>query len=172
MDPSRILLIIGSAPCAKEDLAALPVPVESCDVCLVGLDAVDIYLGHADYLATYHPAEIAACTTRRAAAGGNTDWTVISHLARPGVNLVVPATTTSGSSSHLAAMAGVKLGYGRMILAGCPLTGANGQGHNYDIFRKGWEKHRDLYGDRVRSMSGWTREFLGAPPEGWHADQG
>ncbi len=171
MDTTRILVIVGSAPCAKEDLAALPVPLAACDVCLVGLDAVDISLGRADYLATYHPAEIPACTERRAAAGGNTDWTVVSHVARPDVDLVIPATRVTGSSSLLAVLAGVTLGYPRMILCGCPLEGANAQGYPYEKFRRGWQEHLDMYVGKVRSMSGWTRAFLGATPEEWQAGQ-
>ena len=35
------------------------------------------------------------------------------------------------------------------------------------IHREGWNKRYDLLKDRVRSMSGWTRELLGEPTRDW-----
>lgn len=45
-------------------------------------------------------------------------------------------------------------GYDEVVLAGCPLTGS------YAYFRSGWEVYAEHLAGRVRSMSGWTKEFL------------
>jgi hypothetical protein len=38
------------------------------------------------------------------------------------------------------------------------------ENHHHGI-RAGWEKKLSVIRDNVRSMSGWTRELLGAPEE-------
>jgi hypothetical protein len=190
------LIIIGSAPCVGEDLAVLdqlmiilrqaqderndwahhersahPEPVEGCIYMLIGLDSVDKFLGPVQYLVTFHPDDLPACLQRRAAAGGNTDYKVISHLDRekhqpgvtyPLVDIVHPYEPPTGSSSLLGVLYAIKLGYQRIILAGCPLDVKP-----YITFQKGWQAHLDKYVGKVRSLSGWTREFLGYPTEEW-----
>jgi hypothetical protein len=37
----------------------------------------------------------------------------------------------------------------------------------YESYRKGWERKLPDIKDRVRSMSGWTKELLGKPTKGW-----
>jgi hypothetical protein len=59
------------------------------------------------------------------------------------------------------------MGYQRIILCGCPLIGKNDKAGSYETFRRGWEARRQELEDRVRSMSGWTREYLGAPDREW-----
>lgn len=158
------LIIIGSAPCAMADLAALP--LISCDHMLVGLDSVDIWLGRAEYLITYHPEDIPECLERRRSVGGNTDFIqVISHIAAPGVTMVQPHERPSGSSSLLGVFAALGMGYERVVLAGCPLTDPEYVIKNN--YRRGWQYHIDRYAGKVRSMSGWTKDFLGAPTEAW-----
>jgi hypothetical protein len=81
-----------------------------------------------------------------------------------------------GTSSILATMIALALGYDRVILAGVPLD--NG-GHFYDppgtncrfdsdFLKMEWVKASETwFRGRVRSMSGWTRTLLGVPDEGW-----
>ena len=175
------LVIIGSASCASEDLASLdrfrvntPGPgsahgelVEPWDFMLIGLDAVDKFPGEVKYFVTYHVEDIPESINRRKALGGNCDFKIISHETKPGVDIVHPHEAPSGSSALMGVLAGIKLGYQRMILAGCPLTGKNPKGGSYDNFQKGWQAHLDQYAGKVRSMSGWTKEFLGSPTEEW-----
>lgn len=185
----QTLIIIGSAPCIGEDLAALeqlmigraghdesdhPACLEECDYMLIGLDSVDKYLGPVQYLCTFHPDDIPACLQRRSAAGGNTDYQVIAHKAceehhpdikYPGVDIIHPYEPPTGSSSLLGVLAAVKFGYQRIILAGCPLDVIP-----YITFQRGWEAHLDRYVGKVRSLSGWTRNFLGYPTKEWLDD--
>jgi hypothetical protein len=156
------LIVVGSAPCTQEDLASLP-PMEA-DYMLIGLDSVEKYLGHVQYMATHHPAEIQQTTERRRKAGGNTDWRTISHEKRPGVDIVTPLNgKPSGSSAMLGILTALKLGYNRIICCGCPLTGDK----KYESFHRGWTSRLDLIKDNVRSCSGWTRDLIGEPTEEW-----
>ena len=82
----------------------------------------------------------------------------------------------AGTSSLFAVAVGLGLGYGRIVLAGVPLDAG---GHFYDppgtvtkLFagspRREWETANKIwFQDRVRSLSGWTRELLGEPTEEW-----
>jgi hypothetical protein len=134
----------------------------------IGLDAVDKYRWPIRYCATYHPAEIPEIRRRREACGGNGDYQIISHEQRGGVQIYIADWwKPSGSSSLLGVQAAIRMGYTRIVLAGCPLTGKNAKNGDYENFRKGWEAHAKDLGDRVRSMSGWTLNFLGAPTDEW-----
>jgi hypothetical protein len=78
-----------------------------------------------------------------------------------------------GTSGILAVMVGLALGYDEIILAGVPLDNT---GHFYDapgkqdktfgsdFIKIEWRNAADKYfRGRVKSLSGWTRELLGAP---------
>ncbi len=183
-EPHKILIITGSAACVLDDIRnignigdtmqhhvpnILVVPNIQADFMAIGLDAVDKYAWLIEYVATYHPEKIDATRERRASIGGNTDYKLICHEERPGVDIVIKDWwKPSGSSALLGAQAALSvLGYKRIILCGCPLEGANQQGSSYVGFRGGWEKRKVELGDHVRSMSGWTREFLGRPTDEW-----
>jgi hypothetical protein len=165
---NRILIIIGSAPCVQEDIAVALASLHEIDFMLVGLDSVTKYIGQVKYFATYHPAEIQESKERRAKSGGNTDWTIISHQQHESlVNIVIPLAGPSGSSALLGVHAGMQQGYRKIIVCGCPLTGKNDKGQSYEVFQKGWTAKFNEIKDNVRSMSGWTRELLGAPTKEW-----
>jgi len=179
---NKILVIVGSAPCVWDDLAALSSiyrgqrPMYSygnekaaCDVMLIGYDSVDKCLWPAKYFATYHPVEIVMSKERREKAGGNTDWTIISHQQQDGlVNIIIPLVgVPSGSSALLGVHAGIQEGYKKIVVCGCPLTGKNDKGNDYEVFRKGWEAKINEIKDNVRCMSGWTKELAGAPTAEW-----
>lgn len=172
---TNLLIITGSAPCLIQDINALQFPdFCSADWMAIGLDAVDRYAWPIRYMATYHPVEIPAIRERRAHAGGNLDYIVISHERKDGVDIVEPLLPgeRSGSSALLGTLAALKLGYTRIILCGCPLTGKNDKGGAYEGFQEGWKQKAAFLAGRVRSMSGWTRDFLGAPTMEWLSDGG
>ena len=164
------LIIMGSAPCLEDDLSKIP--QGTWGYMAIGLDAVDRYSGRIEYMATYHPADITEARFKRARARGNTTYKVISHEQKDGVDIVHPYKAPSGSSALLGVLAGIKLGYQKIILCGCPLEDEkkDGKNKNYQQFRKGWQAHLDEYIGKVRSMSGWTREFLGYPTDEWLAE--
>ena len=171
---NKILLITGSAPCVIDDIAvALLIAVKAncshrdIDYMAIGLSSVVKHARHIKYMATYHPAEIPEIKKRRGAAGGNIDYMVISHEKKPGVDVFEPFIPPTGSSSHLGALAAVRMGYKKIILCGCPLEGNTSNGNDAKVFRDGWTAKIDIVKDKVRSMSGWTKELLGYPTREW-----
>jgi len=163
------LVITGSHPDVVADMLAVPCREIECDLMAIGLDAVDKYIWPILYVATYHPEDIAEIRKHRESAGGNIDYKIIGHEARPEIDIVIKDWwKPSGSSTLLGVQAAIQvLGYDRIILCGCPLTGKSAKGNGYESFRNGWEPRRGMLTDRVRSMSGWTAELLGKPTEEW-----
>jgi len=163
-----LLIITGSAPCVIDDLTALALDDSAADFMAVGLDAVDKYPWRIKYVVTYHPDEIPQFKPRRAKAGGNTDFLVISHIKQTekgdpyAVDIVEPYQAPTGSSSLCGALAGIRLGYDRIVLCGCPLDVKP-----YLVFQAGWTAKLKEVAGRVRSMSGWTKDLLGEPTEEW-----
>lgn len=169
----KILIITGSAHCTLQDIGDAipegPIGVHAYDFMAIGLDAVDIYNWPIQYMATFHPAEIPQIRKRREAVGGNLDYKVISHEQLDAVDIFIRDWwQPSGSSTLLGVQAAIqRLGYEKIILCGCPLTGKNKENGDYENFRKGWQANLDKIVGKVKSMSGWTREFLGAPTPEW-----
>lgn len=180
----KILIIIGSAPCVVNDVyqAARLISSAVDDSILhymaIGLNTMDIPTWSIQYFATYHPVDIEIAKIRREAAGGNIDYKVISHIREEedgdgrmikyDVDMIIPLENPSGSSSLLGVLAGIQLGYEKIIVCGCPLIGnSSDTGYDYAKFQKGWtHKFREIK-HKTRSMSGWTKELLGAPSESW-----
>ncbi len=168
----KCLLVLGSAPCIREDVDnafhLLAQAGTEAEVMAIGMDAVN-YLGPIKYFATYHPGDIDEAAKRRKEAGLNTDYLIISHMQYGDlVKMIIPLIgVPSGSSALLGVHAGIKLGYEKIILCGCPLEGKNTKGGSYESFRAGWTAKYAEVKDQTRSLSGWTRELLGAPTLEW-----
>ena len=168
------IIILGIAPCLEEDLEKV-LCKEKYDFLAVGLDCSDRVLFEIQHAATYHTEEFVEFHKRRKKAGGNLDYMTHSHTSVPKFAPdklwpLVERHPFSGSSSYLGAQASVGMGYEKIILCGCPMSGQNilsPKKSAYDVFQKGWEKYAYLLQGKVRSMSGWTSEFLGYPPEDW-----
>lgn len=83
----------------------------------------------------------------------------------------LPHQFVSGSSGLFAVkVALIDLGYEDVVLCGVPMTATphfddNVPWPEVDLFKLGWEQALPQIDGRVRSMSGWTRELLGAPNE-------
>ena len=162
------LIVIGAAPCLKDDMQNAP--KADYDYMAIGLDAVDKYLGRIEYMATFHPDEIPAIKERRKASGGNIDYKVIKHNAANDTHeadYIMEYWKPTGSSALLGVQAALGIGYKKIILCGCPLEGENAKGDGYAFFQDGWKSNIDKVKDNVRSMSGWTKELLGAPDGDW-----
>ncbi len=160
------LIIIGAAPDVLVDLAAVP-RVCMFDYMAIGVDAVAVTTYPLRYVVTYHPDDIPEIHKKRAQCGGNSDFVLISHEKKAGVDRVVPHKTPSGSSALLGVMAALEDGYEKIVLCGCPLIGKNVKGNQYASFQKGWKAVEGLVRGRVKSMSGWTAEFLSMPTPEW-----
>lgn len=189
METKKILIIVGSAPCSAEDIIAFssmyqgkqqlysydPSVDAACDFMLIGLDSVEKIPWPAQYFATYHTSDIGPAVDRRKFYGGNVDFKMIiahqQHIekstGRELVGLIIPCEPPSGSSALLGVLAGIRLGYEKIIVCGCPLIGVNNKQYDYANFQKGWTAKLNEIKDKTRSMSGWTRDLLGAPTEEW-----
>lgn len=164
----RPLLVIGSAPCVfadLEDLDRITAP-DRFDLMAVGLSTVrDVQLRY-DYVANNHP-ENGPAIRQLLASGDNEAARVIGPLPGPGVDIVEPYRPPTGSSAITGVLAAIRMGYRKIVLCGCPLTGNAPAGNPYEEFRAGWQaKRSELFGI-VKSLSGWTQELLGAPTEAW-----
>lgn len=161
------IAIIGRAPCWKEDLSRLNDLTTDFDVVAIGMDCA--YEGNVDYFATYHNEEIEVYAKKRVELNRNTNYRIISHIAPKGtkVDVLEPYESPSGSSALLGALGAMKEGYTKVVLCGCPLQGKNDKNQLYESFQRGWKKHSEKVTGKVKSMSGWTAEFLGEPTKGW-----
>lgn len=165
----KLLIIMGSHPNAASEVLAMLHDYPDADLMAIGLDAVDRLTLPIKYVATYHSAELERIRNIRESVGGNLDYIVISQREYPGVHVVIQNWwKPSGSSSLLGVQAAISnFDYKKIVLCGCPLEGVNSEKQEYANYRAGWEKHFDKISNHVRSVSGWTKELLGAPSEEW-----
>lgn len=174
-----VLAVAGSAPNALDDLRGLffdPILVRNPDVMAVGLDAVRLLNGRINcrFVVTNHREDVLPIQDLMAAArigdAGWPGWRLIAPQPWPGVDIVepyFPPDGRSGSSAMTGALAALRLGYARIVLCGCPLTGNAPEGNPYEAFRLGWEDRQFELAGKVRSMSGWTMGLLGYPDKEW-----
>lgn len=162
-----LLIIIGCAPCWEEDLNNLLSVTASHDVMAIGLDCP--YKGEVDYFASYHTDDIPLYAAKRKRENLNIDYIIISHIAEKEnhIDFILPYKSPAGSSAMLGAMAGIRFGYKKIVLCGCPLQGFNQKKHPYVVFQNGWKARFNVFNGIVKSMSGFTQELLGAPTEEW-----
>jgi hypothetical protein len=91
-------------------------------------------------------------------------------------SFLFPGQKKCGSSGLFAAkVALVDLKYDSVVLCGVPMTvsahvGKDDKWKSAVGFRKSWLDIDPAYLSRMRSMSGWTKQLLGAPDES-HCDQ-
>jgi hypothetical protein len=138
-------------------------------------DAGAIHPGRLDAWVTLHHERFAEWRRRRV---GNRDYRAFVHAPLSGLEAEVVRERWSGSSGLFAAQIALQeLGARRVVLCGCPLSPEAAHFFNSapwtdaDIFRRGFEAALPVIRDTVRSMSGWTRELLGAPDAQWLNDR-
>lgn len=195
---TRALLVVGSAPCAHDDLAAARALFPDGEVLLVNgactmiEDAEHMLAGHTDR------AEFFAATRREAFPDRpiriHASWA--RHRQRrpeppfdkyPSVTQWHgPEVSSGATSAGKAALIGLALGYDPVVLCGCPLDGS---GYSFDEAYAPYDSSCQRVGDpkmqnrrtivryrermkqlaettfrgRVFSMSGYTKQVLGAP---------
>ena len=195
----RPALVIGQAICWEDDLAALAeiMPLEDFDVIAVN-GAGWNYTGRIEWWVSVHGAHLRSWIPRRRHAGGNEDYVAVGNFSpRQDHGEVIPLQRPNGggSSGMFAVMFALDRGYSRVVVAGCPMEGntrvayhdATEKGEmvtadainpmpetkdGFAVYRGGWTRNRHQMEPYVRSMSGWTRELLGAPTAEWLAGQG
>lgn len=158
-------LVVGSAACVWDDLRALG--PWSGIVIAVNHAAVG-YPHRIDHLATLHGEWVDGWRREREEKGGNTDFAAWTRPDHEGGDRTLSGWS-SGSSGLFGVGVALELGASRVVLAGVPI---DVRPHFFDAepwtcfsdYRGVWEGRADRLRGRVYSMSGWTRDLLGAPP--------
>ncbi len=167
-----IAAILGGAVGVWDQLARLK---DMADVSVVVAcnDAGVAYPGHLDAWATLHPEKFGTWRSRRR---GNQDYRAFSLKRAHGCGEieVVPERWPGSSGLYAAQIALDEIGAGKAVLCGVPLTmqarhffDRNNEWLEAENYRKGFLAALPVIRDRVRSMSGWTRELLGEPSPEW-----
>lgn len=167
-------LILGSAACQAADVAAA-LQLFAPDLVVAVNQAACDWPGELEAWASYHCELFPKWVAEREAAGrpaAKALYTGERRFAVPGLKIKrVP--NWGGSSGLLACVVAIDLGVEKGVLCGIPMDAH--QGHYYSPgkrwsdggnYRRGWMTKLDQLG-RFRSMSGLTREWLGAPTKGW-----
>lgn len=174
-----VALVLGGAACVHDDIAAaqqLFVP----DV-IVAVKDIGITWPHVDHWATFHPERLPKELKMRRDAGlpdPKCIWLQLIAKVPREVDLkaieVRHVKIAGGSSGLLGVLAALQVA-DKAVITGIPLDPK--LKHYRRPKKQGWPPammyrlawravHSDIK-DRVRSMSGWTREFLGAPTKEW-----
>lgn len=146
-------------------------------------DAGAAWPGELDAFVTLHAEKAPLWAERRVAAGHPFPKAILGHEGlgrKPPLCMTgttpwkFPGQTSTGSSGLFALkVALIDLAFDKAVLCGVPMDAA--PGHFFDTaawrgamsHRRGWHEALPTIKHRARSMSGWTREILGAPDEEW-----
>ncbi len=168
-------VILGGAACLWNDLAAAR-DLFTPDLVIATNNAGADYEGAVDHWCSFHAELLPRWIAEREAAGrppAGCYWTVERRNA-PASPLALQRVPNWGGSSGLVAVtvAVERLGCSHVVCCGVPLDMMAAHYHDpkpwrdAGNYRKAW-KTRQVQLTAVRSMSGWTRELLGAPNREW-----
>jgi hypothetical protein len=166
----NVLVVCGTAPCFNEDIKNLSILCKegSCDFMAAGIDAFKRPLPW-KYVASGHIEDLSLIKTY-AGLHEVKGYKLIHYQPLNGVDIVMQLDMwEGGSSALLGVLAGIKEGYEKIVLCGCPMEGAN-PGHpgaDYSMFQNKWTETVGILGNYVRSMSGFTMQLLGKPTKWW-----
>lgn len=185
-------VIVGSAPCVWDDLAAAP------EWPLIVINAMGLkILGEIDLWCSIHGTELCERMKKRDRLGGDIDYLAYGVIDNPRIkdpedsrfNRVHRGQNgiwVGGSSGMFAIQVALSLGYERLVLCGVPLDGNDtiqddgikhfkggnrnkygGRDPAYAQYQQAFIDHEEQLIPHVRSMSGWTKLRFGPPENGW-----
>lgn len=170
-------LVLGGAACTQQDWEAA-LALGEFDFVVACNDVGAIWPHRLDAWVSLHPEKLGQWRDQRRANGHPEAARYMTHgdympsWAEP-TEFRFPGQGQSGSSGLFAVkVALMELGADRAVLAGIPLERSS---HFFDRdrweaavgYREAWEALRPCYRARMRSMSGWTAQFLGTPTADW-----
>ena len=171
-----IALVLGGASNVYDDTKAA-LALFTPDV-IVAVKDIAITYPKVDHWVTYHPERLVRELPRRRLSGLPDPIAVWMHEGgRMASNLGIQVKHLphrGGSSGFMGMVVGCKVA-DKAVLCGIPMdpnlkhfSRPKPRGWPEGMFyRQVWIKHLPEFKDRVRSMSGWTRELLGAPTKEW-----
>lgn len=177
----RTALVLGSARCMWDDVERA-LDLTEFDGVVAAKGVGEVWPGHLDAWVTLHPEKIRKSIDARSRAGYPRCLRVFAHKtdahSRRYVTDPVPykfdSQNNSGSSGLFAVKVALEhLGFDRVVLCGMPLDRSQGRldgldlWHGSNTFEKGFRESFPLIKDRVRSMSGVTKQLLGEPTVQW-----
>lgn len=176
----RSAVVIGGASCVWTDLEAAKA-LGDYNLLIAINDAGAEYPGTVDYWISLHPEKMAQWARKRAENGYQPARQYVAHIGntnetrRDGgfrVSFSVPYTWHGSSGLFACEIALKTLEVDRVVLCGVPMTA---DPHFFDSepwnavkgFWDAWPAALPHIKDKVRSMSGRTKELLGAPTRQW-----
>jgi|APCry1669192522_1035417.scaffolds.fasta_scaffold01538_6 hypothetical protein len=175
----KTALVLGGGASVWEDLEAAQDLFQPDWIAAVN-DIGTRWPGGLNFYVTLHADKMCDWRKARADRGFKPALCHVGNEGAPGIDKVMdyrwPGMTGSGSSGLFAAKVALDHGADRVVLAGVPMQAA--QSHFYgggtwsdcSSFIDGWRAALPFIKDSVRSMSGWTKEILGAPTPEWLAE--
>jgi hypothetical protein len=164
--PLRALVIGGSGSALEEADAALK--LFEPDAVLVVNDLIARWPGKIDYACTLHSEKLAGWIRERR---GNQRFQVWCHRPFRGVHRTTK--DWAGSSGLFAVKIAIEEGFEKVVVAGVPMLGSakhiarNREWGSARTYQRGWTTHVAEIKDKVRSMSGWTKDLVGFPTPEW-----
>ena len=165
------VLVLGGAACVWDDLEQ--VPPGWADEVIACNDIGCHYTGELHHWCSLHPEKFPAWEAVRKALGHPANYKKWGRTVPNGVDpgpVEEVVEHWGGSSAGLAIKIALKeLGATAVVLAGCPQTNTPHYHNNrkWEHWNNYWADWERLHGDGtlkdVRSLSGRTRELLGAP---------
>jgi len=169
------LVLGGSKHVAQEREAALK--LFTPDIVVFTNHSGMIERGPVQHWATFHPELMPKWILHRAKnklPKHETLWCPVEYPTPPAYTFR-RVENWRGSSGMLATRVAIELGATHVVLAGVPLESAEGhfdrpwesKWYEASKYREDWLKRSEALIGRVKSMSGWTRSFLGEPTREW-----
>lgn len=172
-------LVLGGAACVWEDMEAA-LDMFQPNVIVAVNDVGTRWPGGLNYWVTLHPDKMPAWRAERERRGFRPAMCHVGHQAAEGIDKVLdyrwPGMNASGSSGLFAVKVAMDRGADRVVLAGVPMKPeqahffAGATWSDCQSFIDGWHDALPYIKDKVRSMSGWTKQILGEPLPEWLAE--
>ena len=173
-----IAVVLGGAGGVWQDLAELRVMMGRWpDIVVATNDAGAVYPGRLDGWATLHSEKLAKWQAIRKRRDYRA-FTIKGHWNIDDTIEIVPERWKGSSGLYAVQIALDAFKASGVVLCGVPLWPENGHFFSptkvwpeAEIYRRGFQAALPVIRGSVRSMSGWTRELLGAPCPEWLTDR-
>jgi hypothetical protein len=179
VDDLHGVIVLGSAPCWREDLEAAREYAPDWPVLAVN-GVGTLYLEPITAWCSIHGNDLVKWMRLREERGGNGDYAAYGNFSdkqEDGGAIRWNRPNAGGSSGLHGVELALEIGYERVLLCGMPLEGQERVRSldgiavegvcPYKSYHDGWQRLLPKLDGCVKSMSGWTQKLLGKPTKGW-----